>query len=96
MAVIFFREKRLSEALKIAEKSLPVAAGKNLLGVIHAEMKIFETAEKYLLEASKEDPKSFISFFNKAKLLKNLRPQGKRLNKNFSKIDRYFRSSLCG
>ena len=78
MAVILFREKRLSEALKIAEKSLPVAAAKNLLGVIHAETKIFETAEKYLLQASKEDPKSFISFFNKAQLLKNHRPKGKR------------------
>ena len=78
MAVILLREKRLSEALKIAEKSLPAAAGKNLLGVIHAEIKNFETAEKYLLQASEEDPKSFISFFNKAQLLKNLRPKGKR------------------
>ena len=78
MAVILLREKRLSEALKIAEKSLPAAAGKNLLGVIHAEIKIFETAEKYLFQASKEDPKSFTSFFNIAKLLKNHRPKGKR------------------
>ena len=78
MAVILLGEKRLSEALKIAEKSHPTAPGKNLLGVIYAETKSYETAEKYLLQASKEDPKSFISFFNQALLLKNLRPKGKR------------------
>ena len=78
MAVILLREKRLSEALKIAEISHPAAAGKNLLGVIYAETKIYEQAEKFLLLASKDDPKSFKSFFNQAQLLKNVRPKGKR------------------
>ena len=78
MAVILLRERRLSEALKIAEISHPAAAGENLLGVIYAETKIYEKAEKFLLLAGKEDPKSFISFFNQAQMLKKIRPKGKR------------------